>query len=68
MKIKVTVPNKSYSRKQWIIDKSIQFNDGVAEFEGEEKHVNVLRGMKGYVVEVEKPKPKARPKKEKDGE
>jgi hypothetical protein len=66
MKIKVTVPNSNYTRTQWVIDREVDFFRGVATFEGDERHVAVLKGQKGYEVEViedKKSTKKAAPKK-----
>lgn len=69
MKIKVKVPNPSYTRTQWIVDRDVDFYKGKAEFEGDERHVAVLKSLKGYEVEVEeekKPQKKQTSKKKED--
>lgn len=67
MKIKVSVPNPNYTKTQWIVDREVDFYKGKATFEGDERHVAVLKGQKGYTVEIEeekKPQKKAAKKKE----
>lgn len=62
MKIVVKTPNPSFTGRRYIVDQDVFFQNGHAEFEGNENHVAVLESY-GYKVETTNEKKKKASKK-----